>query len=176
VGTLHIRRARPTDLSVLIRELGQRRFFTDRISRQSARLGMLLIAWLGARPIGMIYLWLEAADEAELRAHLPGTPILNHLEIHADHRGGGTGTQLIREAERRLRKLGFEQVALAVEVTNERAENLYRRLGYREWPHPPIECYSLTDGDGERKVEICRILVKALTRKRKPKRRVRQPQ
>jgi GNAT superfamily N-acetyltransferase len=121
VGTLRIRRARRTDLDVLIRELGQRRFFTDRFARQSAGRGMLLTAWRGARPIGVLYLWLEPAEEAELRTHLPGTPILNHLEIHADHRGGGTGTKLMRAAERRLRKLGFGQVALAVEVTNKRA-------------------------------------------------------
>lgn len=162
MGNLNIRRARPTDLEVLIRELGQRRFFDDRVCRQTKRLGMLLTAWRGIRPIGVIYLWLEDAEEAELREHLPGTPILNHLEIHPDHRGRGTGTRLIKAAERRLRMLGFRQVALAVEITNGRAARLYRRLGYTEWPHPNLRCYSLTDGDGERRVEICRIMVKPL--------------
>jgi GNAT superfamily N-acetyltransferase len=162
MGNLHIRRARPTDLDVLIRELGQRRFFVDRFSRQATGLGMLLVAWRATRPIGIIYLWLEEAEEAELREHLPGTPILNHLEIHRDHRGGGTGTKLITAAERRLHKLGFEQVALAVEVTNRSAARLYTRLGYREWPHPTVKCYSLTDGRGQRHAEICRIMVKPL--------------
>lgn len=164
MGYLHIRRARPTDLQVLIRELGQRRFFGDRFSRQNERLGMLLTAWLDFRPIGVVYLWLEDAEEAELREHLPDTPILNHLEIHPDHRGGGAGTELITAAERRLRKLGFRQVALAVEVTNARAAQLYKRLGYEEWPHPNIRCYSLTDGNGVRRVEICQIMVKTLLR------------
>lgn len=164
MGNLRIRRARPTDLDVLIRELGQRRFFADRFSRQRHGRGMLLTAWRGIRPIGVIYLWLEAAEEVELRENLPGTPLLNHLEIHADHRGGGMGTQLINAAERRLRKLGFRQVALAVELTNKRAAKLYSRLGYREWPHPTISCYSLTDGSGQRHAEICRIMVKPLHR------------
>ena len=123
---------------------------------------MLLTAWQDTLPIGVIYLWLEAAEEAEIRDHLPGTPILNHLEIQAEHRGGGAGTRLITGAERRLRKLGFERVALAVEVTNRRAARLYDRLGYVEWPHSTITCYSLTDGSGSRAVEICRILVKLL--------------
>ena len=162
MGNLRIRRARRSDLAVLIRELGQRRFFDDRLARQSRGDGMLLTAWRGAWPIGVIYLWLEDAEEAEIRDHLPGTPILNHLEIHADHRGGGMGTKLITAAERRLRKLGFDQVALAVEVTNPRAAKLYERLGYLDWPHPTITCYSLTDGSGRREVEICRILVKLL--------------
>jgi ribosomal protein S18 acetylase RimI-like enzyme len=165
MGNLRIRRARPADLDVLIKGLGQRGFFDDRFSRQSKRLGMLLIAWRDVRPIGVVYLWLEDAAEAELREHLPDTPILNHLEIHPDHRGGGTGTKLIRAAERRLRKLGFQQVALAVEITNQRATLLYRRLGYEEWPHPNVECYSLTDGGGVRRVEVCRIMVKTLLRR-----------
>lgn len=162
MGNVQIRRARPTDLDVLIKELGQRRFFDDRFSRQSDGLGMLLTAWRGARPIGVIYLWLEDAEEAELRERLPGTPILNHLEIHENHRGGGTGTKLIKAAERRLRKLRFDQVALAVEVKNKRAARLYARLGYVDWPYPTIKCYSLTDGHGRRQVEICRIMVKRL--------------
>jgi ribosomal protein S18 acetylase RimI-like enzyme len=148
------------DIDVLVRELSQRPFFDDRMSRQAAGLGMLLTAWRGARPIGVIYLWLEPAEEKEIRDHLPGTPILNHLEIHAAHRGGGIGTKLIRAAERRLRKLGFDQVTLAVEETNRRATRLYTRLGYVEWPHSTIRCYTLTDG--ERAYEICRILVKSL--------------
>jgi len=162
MGNLHIRRARPTEYDVLIQELGQRRFIADRFSRQATGLGMLLVAWRGTRPIGIIYLWLEDAEEAELRERLPGTPILSHLEIHRDHRGSGTGTKLITAAERRLHKLGFEQVALAVEVTNRRAARLYIRLGYREWPHPTVKCYSLTDGRGQRHAEICRIMVKPL--------------
>jgi GNAT superfamily N-acetyltransferase len=164
MGDLHIRRAHPADLDLLVRELGQRRFFSDRILRQNRHLGVLLTAWRDIRPVGVIYLWLEDAEEAELREHLPGTPILNHLEIRPGDRGGGTGTKLIKAAERRLRKLGFRRVALAVEVTNRRATRLYRRLGYEEWPHPTVRCYSLADGDGERHVEVCRILVKALVR------------
>lgn len=176
MGKLHIRRARPKDLDVLVRELGQRRYFADRLSRQKKRLGMLLTAWRGGRPIGVVYLWLQYAEEPEIREYLPCTPLLTHLEIHADHRGGGTGTKLIKSAERRLRKLGFAQVALAVEVTNKRAAKLYARLGYEDWPHSTIKCYSLTDGNGERNVEICRILVKSLVRKGQVEGRVRQAQ
>jgi GNAT superfamily N-acetyltransferase len=164
MGYLRIRRARRADLDVLVRELGQRRFFVDRVSRQERRLGVLLTAWRGAAPIGVLYLWLEEAEEDELREHLPGTPILNHLEIHPAHRGGGTGTELIAAAERRLRMLGYRRVALAVEVRNGRATRLYERLGYEEWPHPTVKCYSLGDGTGQRNVEICRIMVKALLR------------
>jgi GNAT superfamily N-acetyltransferase len=161
VGILQIRRARPAELDVLSRVLGQRRLLADRLVRQSAGQGMLLVAWRGPRPIGTIYLWLEEAEEKELREYLPDTPILNHLVVRPDHRGGGIGTTLINAAERRLRMLGFHRVALAVEVSNRRATRLYSRLGYTEWPHSTVECYALTDGCG-RAIEICRILVKQL--------------
>lgn len=164
MGNLQIRRARPADLEVLIRELGQRGFFDDRMSRQHKNLGMLLVAWLDDRPIGVIYLWLEEAEEAELREHIPGTPILNHLEIHSNHRGQGVGTKLLKAAERRLRMLGFHQVALAVEETHQRVARLYKRLDYEDWPHSTVRCYSLADGGREPRVEICRIMVKALLR------------
>jgi GNAT superfamily N-acetyltransferase len=164
MGNLHIRRARTADLEVLVRELGQREFFADRFARQAGRLGTLLTAWRGNRPVGVLYLWLEEAEEEELRTHLPKTPILNHLEIHADHRGRGIGTRLIVAAERRLRMLGFDEVALAVEITNGRAARLYKHLRYEDWPYGKVRCYSLTDSQGQRQVEICRIMVKPLLR------------
>jgi GNAT superfamily N-acetyltransferase len=164
MGALHVRQAHPADLDVLVQELGQRPLFEDRLARQDKELGVLLTAWLGSAPIGVIYLWLEEAEEAELRHHLPGTPILNHLEILPGHRGRGIGTMLITAAEGRLRERGHHQVALAVEESNVRAARLYERLGYVPWPHPKIRCLSLTDGTGERQVEICQIMVKTLVR------------
>ena len=159
---LRIRRARLADLDILVRDLGQRGFFADRFARQADGRGTLLTAWRGNRPVGVLYLWLEEAEEDEIREHLPKTPILNHLEIHPDHRGRGIGTRLIGAAERRLRLLGFGQVALAVEVTNGRVARLYERLGYEDWPYPAVRCLSLTDSNGHREVEICRIMVKGL--------------
>jgi GNAT superfamily N-acetyltransferase len=159
---LHIRPARSTDLAALTGELGQGPYFVDRLSRQQAGRGLLLTAWRDDHPIGDVYLWLEPAEEPEIREHLPDTPLLTHLEIHADHRNQGTGTKLMLAAEQELVALGHEQVALGVEVTNVAAAMLYLRLGYREWPHPPVRCYALADGKGTRRIEICRIMVKRL--------------
>ncbi|MCT2581538.1 GNAT family N-acetyltransferase [Actinophytocola gossypii] len=160
--TLLIRTARPAELALLVRELGDRPFFVDRFARQGDGRGLLLVAWSDDRPVGVVYLWWEPAEEPELRLHLPGTPLLTHLEVHADHRARGTGSALIAAAERELVRRGHTAVALAVEVGNDGAARLYRRLGYAEWDQPPIRCYSLTDGNGQRAVEICRILVKPL--------------
>lgn len=163
MGDLQIREARSTDLPALTQAMGQQPFFADRLSRQSRTLGMLLTAWQESAPVGVVYLWLEPAEEPEIRAHLPDTPLLTHLETHAQHRAQGIGTRLIKAAERRLYAKGYDRVALAVEVTNVRAARLYARLGYREWPFSTVACFSLTDGLGRREIEICHIMVKRLS-------------
>jgi GNAT superfamily N-acetyltransferase len=162
MGSLQIRRARRGDLAVLPAELGPPYYFLDRFDRQEQGLGALLVAWRDDRPIGVLYIWLEPAEEPEIREHLPGTPLLTHLEIHTRHRKQGTGTKLLEDAERRLRLLGHRRVALAVEENNNHAARLYTRLGYEEWPHPTVKCYAIADKEGNLEIEFCRVLVKTL--------------
>ncbi|UJW30570.1 GNAT family N-acetyltransferase [Saccharothrix sp. AJ9571] len=162
MNEVRIREAGSADLPLLIRAMGQERYFSDRLDRQKDGLGRLLVAWQEDRPIGVVYLWLELAEEPELREHLPDTPLLTHLETHVEHRARGIGTSLVGAAERWLADKGYDRVALAVETTNVRAARLYARLGYQEWPHSTVRCLSLTDSDGRRNVEVCRIMVKPL--------------
>lgn len=159
---LTIRPAQPEDLEHLTRRLGQGRFFADRLDRQSNECGVLLTAWQAGVVVGDVYLWLEPAEEPEIRMHLPGVPLITHLEVHPKHRKQGIGTRLVDAAEQLLVRSGFREVALAVEVTNTRAAKLYSRLGYEEWPHSPVKCYSPADFNGYRQVEICDVMVKSL--------------
>jgi GNAT superfamily N-acetyltransferase len=160
---LRIRPAEATDLAALTEELGQGPFFTDRLARQASGRGLLLTAWLlNNRPIGDVYLWLEEAEEEPIRQRLPHTPLINHLEIHPDHRRQGSGTKLIGVAEQVLIKLGHNLVALAVEQSNNDAMRLYLRLGYREWPYSTIECLTLADDNGFRETETCHVMIKNL--------------
>jgi GNAT superfamily N-acetyltransferase len=159
---LTIRPARPDDLTSLIQRLGQARFFADRLDRQSNKHGVLLTAWRDGLVIGDVYLWLGPAEEPEIREHLPRTPLITHLEIHPEHQRMGVGTMLIRAAEKLLVERGYDKVALAVELNNRVAAKLYDQLGYRDWAYQPIECYSLGDLNGHRRVEICNVMVKSL--------------
>lgn len=164
---LRIRPADPdNDLDVLVQELGQQDFFNDRISRQKTGHGVLLIAWLRDRPIGDAYLWMEAAEEAEIRTQLPGVPLLTHVEIHERYRSQGIGTKLIIKAEDFLmHEHGYDRVALAVEINNQRATDLYTRLGYHDWENGLVSCHPYDDGGGSRlPVDVCRVLVKKLSR------------
>ncbi|MCE7003445.1 GNAT family N-acetyltransferase [Kibdelosporangium philippinense] len=162
---VEIRSATDTDLAVLISTFGDEDFFVDRLARQHGGRGILLTAWLHDKPVGDVYLWLEQADEPEVREHLPGVPLLNHVEVHPEHRNRTVGTQLVSTAEKLLAQQGYEQVALAVRIDNLDAHRLYLRLGYETWPHPPVVCMyevRLADGSRKRCPETCYMMVKPL--------------
>lgn len=116
-------------------------------------------------PVGHVYLWLEPAHEYEIRAELPGVPLLNRLAVAKQHRNRGIGSALLAHAERRLRTMGHRRVALGVGVDNTDAIRLYRRHGYREWQRPPIVARAggdLGNGGTPGEEEIFTIFVKNL--------------
>jgi GNAT superfamily N-acetyltransferase len=164
INSVSIRVAEDSDLPVLSQALQQQHFFSDRMRRQREGRGLLLVAWAGSTPVASVYLWLEPADEPELREGLPSVPLLTHLEVHELHRNRGIGTRLIQAAERILVDRGHRQVALGVGLKNAGALRLYRRLGYEEWEHSPIPTvneYFLANGERIHEGDICRLLVKA---------------
>ncbi|KDN22849.1 GCN5 family acetyltransferase [Amycolatopsis rifamycinica] len=147
------------------RALGDHAFFIDRLHRQRNGLGTLFVAWLGDRPAGDVYVWLERAEEEPIRGHLPGVPLLTHLEVHRELRNRGIGSALVATVERYLMEEGYGRVALAVRTDNTRAARLYHRLGYVDWGHGEVVCYALTttpDGRIHEEAELCHVLVKDL--------------
>nr|WP_225958228.1 GNAT family N-acetyltransferase [Amycolatopsis lexingtonensis] len=151
---------------MLSEKFGDRHFLEDRLNRQTNGLGVLFTAWSGDVPAGLLYLWLEEAEEQEIAAALPGVALLTHLEVLPPLRSKGVGTELMDHAERYLEDLGgHEQVALAVHEDNTRAAALYDRLGYRDWGGGKIVCYTYEvqpDGSVVREPEKCHVLVKDL--------------
>ena len=153
------------DLAALGYRLGRKMLFADRLARQAAGLGLLLVAWVGSIPVGSVYLWMEPAFEPEVRKRLPDIPLLVNLEVRTDLRNRGIGTALVGAVERRSAEYGHGSLALGVEVSNVGAARLYERLGYQDWGYPPIACYSEKpppNGRNECGGEICYILVKSL--------------
>jgi GNAT superfamily N-acetyltransferase len=63
---------------------------------------------------------------------------MNMLAIEEEHRGQGWGTRMIAFWEAHLRQQGHEWAMTSTQA-NERAQHLYRRLGYEDvggmrWP------------------------------------------
>jgi GNAT superfamily N-acetyltransferase len=161
----HVRPATLADLESFAATLGDRAFFDDRFERQRKLVGELFLGWLGSRPAGAVYLWLEEAEEQPIRDHLPGVPLITHLEVHRDLRRHGVGTALVRATERRLLEKGRYRVALAVRTDNHDAARLYKHLGYRDWGHGEVICLArktLPDGTVLTEEEVCYVLVSDL--------------
>ncbi|SEG57119.1 Ribosomal protein S18 acetylase RimI [Nonomuraea solani] len=171
MGALDIRQAVHADLPALIRSLGQETYFTDRLARQDAGHGFLLIAWDEEVAVGDVYVWLAPAEEPELRALLPGVALLTHLEVAAGRRNEGIGTELLRAAEQRLAAINHTKVALGVGLDNPGAQRLYQRRGYVEWRYGPVATTDVVyhpNGRHELRPELCRILIKPLNRTHHP--------
>jgi GNAT superfamily N-acetyltransferase len=135
---VEVRPGSDADLAVLVAVLGERHWFTDRLARQQRGGGVLLVAWLDDRPVGEVYLDCEPAKEPEVRRHLPGVPVLDHLEVLGPLWGRGIGSALVCAAEDAARQLGHERIALGVGLVNSGARRLYERLGYVDWGHGTV--------------------------------------
>jgi ribosomal protein S18 acetylase RimI-like enzyme len=58
-------------------------------------------------------------------------PFMNLLWVREELRGRGFGTGLVAFWEDEMRKAGYEE-AMTSTMSNERAQHLYRRLGYKD--------------------------------------------
>jgi GNAT superfamily N-acetyltransferase len=162
---VEVRPGSDADLAVLVAVLGERHWFTDRLVRQQRGGGVLLVAWLDDRPVGDVYLDCEPAKEPEVRRHLPGVPVLDHLEVAGPFQGRGIGSALIHAAEATARQLGHERIALGVGLDNPKARRLYERLGYIDWGHGTVVGNWVEhpdDGPPVTLSEVCDMLVKRL--------------
>jgi GNAT superfamily N-acetyltransferase len=104
----------------------------ERWAWQLRQKAVYLLAWRGAEVVGRATLLLRSRYP-EVRSVLPELAEINALE--ARPQGEGTGTALILAAEREARHRSVPIAGLAVDITNDRAQRLYERLGYAMWAH-----------------------------------------
>jgi len=162
---MNVEQATYADIARLPETLGNAQFFVDRFDRQKDGKGQLFIAWEDAKPVGVVYLWLEPAEEFYIRKYLKDVPLLTHLEVLPEYRKRGIGTELIAALETYLVELGHSKVALAVRDDNRLAADLYKRLDYVDWGHGKQICFadaSHPDGCPTAEPEVCYVMVKQL--------------
>jgi GNAT superfamily N-acetyltransferase len=152
-----LRPARDSDLPALADVFGRPAFLSDCLSRQRAGRGAFIVALIDDLPVGHLYVRWEPAEEPELRERLPNTPLLQHLVVAGPHRNRRTGSALVGYAEGLVRDRGLHRVALGVGLDNHDAVRLYERLGFTEWPYPPVDTVN-----DEYLPDQCRIFVKNL--------------
>ena len=124
------------DLDFLAREDHHvtRDVIRDKIARRE-----VMVAHVENRRVGFLrhgYFWDEI-------------PFMNLLWVEEQSRGKGYGTQLVSFWESEMRKLGHDSV-MTSSLSSERAQHLYRRLGYVDvgsllMPDEPLEIVFLKE-------------------------------
>lgn len=107
---------------------------------------------------------LGACVGENARVAFPGCVELIHLQVREHQRGRGVGTAIIAAAEQIARDAGKKQIALGVDLTNEAAARLYRRLNYQTTGVIDATAYHWLDEHGtpHHERETSELLVKQL--------------
>jgi len=85
----------------------------------------------GGAPIGYALVTIHGIDDSHVTG--PRFAELQSLAVLDGRRGEGLGTALLHQVYRELRALGVFEMAIGVLVTNEPAQRLYEREGFRPW-------------------------------------------
>ncbi len=101
-----------------------REIIEEAFARHCAGRNPMLVAELGGLPSGQV--WVDLDRFASERAGL-----LWALRVHPSAQGRGVGRKLVRAAEELLVRIGRREARIAVLKGNDRARQLYERLGYR---------------------------------------------
>jgi len=159
---LRIAPAVPGDIDRLGRTFGPAAYAYYR--ERSHRQGVLLVAQVGNRAVGAVYVSTEPALESAIIQHLGKVPMLHKLMVDEPVQRRLVGTKLVAAAEGELRRMHHRRVAIGVDVDNPRAARLYQRLGYREWAHGLLETVreDVKDGRVILLPDECRIFLKYL--------------
>ena len=100
------------------------------LNRQQTGELLYLVAWEGHHAVGHVTLmWRPMNDPT---AAVVGCPWVVDLLVHPDHRSHGAGSALMRACEDACQARGEGRIGLAVAVSNQRARELYERLGYHD--------------------------------------------
>lgn len=147
---------------VPLREVGRRRYAREGVAFSYQNC---LVAEEGRRVAAMLHSFpmapREQAADSEAKAvdpvlqpytelEDPGSLYVSGIAVYPEHRGRGLGRTLVVEALARAEALGLPRVSLICFEGNERAMQLYRRLGFAEVGRRPVvphPCLHYKDGD-----------------------------
>ena len=144
-----VRFATDADLTALEWE-GQfvhyRRLFKKAVAEARRGRRLLLLAEVEGQIVGQVF--VQLSTRLAFSASGCSSGYLYAFRVKEPHRNQGIGTQLIREAESRLRRLGYDRVVISVATRNTAARRLYERLDYRIFSEDPGE-WSYVDHLGQ---------------------------
>lgn len=125
------------DRHLPIAELGASH--ADRLAEMSSSEIGYWAAWRGGLPVGHVMIRWSGFRFDDLPTKFPGVPLVMRLKVWPPaYWGEGIGSALMEVAERAAEERGYLRIGLGVEIDNERAVRLYKRLGYLDWGGGPL--------------------------------------
>lgn len=94
----------------------------DAYLRKISTLATNFEAWEDTRLIGLVSVYANRIEE--------GGAYITHVGIVPDFQGRGIAKKLLVKAIDRVGELGFNRVLLEVDVVNQKAKELYLKLGF----------------------------------------------
>jgi GNAT superfamily N-acetyltransferase len=107
---------RPSDIP------GAESFLRDRMDKADS---VIFAAGSMSRVTGFIQMYPSHSSVA-----MQGIWILNDLFVDRSHRRNGIARQLLQRAKQHAQETGAVRIALATQIDNRAAKNLYEKLGY----------------------------------------------
>jgi ribosomal protein S18 acetylase RimI-like enzyme len=159
-----VRLAGEADVVAHVGERQDRWLLLDHLARKR---GVPLFAFRDEVFLGHLFVRLAPPEEPELRAGLPGVPLLQHLRVVNGFQRNGVGRRLIEAAEALLATSGHRSVALGVDPTNRAAMSFYQSLSFTAWREETLTTFReevRDDGTTVRYVDRCFVFVKHLDR------------
>jgi len=163
---IDVREVEQEDLAV-VEELIQPsygRTLSDELSDQKLGILSLLIAWVDLKAMGYGFVRWDGARSDYVREQKPGLPEFYRLTVQESFQSMGVGTKIIQYFESLAVSRGIDAMGLGVSYSNNRAYELYRRLGYHESVAEYYDIYKHVDVNGgiHEVKEKCRYMEKEL--------------
>ena len=152
VKVMEVRLCTDEDLEVLERDLptGVGRVHQKHLLRAQRHEVSYFGAWDGERAVGTgVIVWTPSRPDRVHGEDCDATAEIAHLQVHPASRGRGVGTALIRHGEKLAKAAAYRSVTIKVSSDeNERAAQLYQRLGYAPTGTTVVSDYAWIDADG----------------------------
>lgn len=97
------------------------------------RDGVLLLAWDGDTPVGLIAAWKDEDDDPLLRPEYREQGYVSDLYVVETHRRRGIAGLLVAAAKTAMRERGCRRLCLSVKATNAAALGFYEADGFRPY-------------------------------------------
>ncbi len=97
----------------------------SRFAEQKENKAVYLIAFKDEWSVGCVYVKFESSEKYHT------CPMLQDLYVKSEFRGQGIAVQIIKQTEKYLKELGYNEIGIDVETSEEWIRQFYEKQGFK---------------------------------------------